>query len=240
MSSKIRECLFCGKTAKSTDEHVWAQWLHETPAAKTLLEGSHGARLPRHTTAYREDPDGRLQADKSQTGFVAQLLPNVKIPVCMECNSGWMSRLEATTKRALGPYIYNEKPFVQLDQADVGSLAGWAAKCIMAYYRTVPELENPFTRADYRAIARTSRPPDHSALWLLSSHHVKAQVSMGAFSTYFSFPDNDPAIGPGLDTPDNFGLAFVAVACCVFVMMRWPDNMPGELRDALIPPQLAA
>ena len=72
----------------------------------------------------------KLLRTERQAGFVARDLPNVKVPVCASCNSGWMSRLENEAKRAIGPYLLGSETFVKLGHDDLVSLAGWAAKTL--------------------------------------------------------------------------------------------------------------
>ena len=49
--------------------------------------------------------------------------------VCMQCNSGWMSRLENTARRVLTPFILGTGGVV--DGADLGAIAAWAQKTFL-------------------------------------------------------------------------------------------------------------
>src|SRR5665811_288369 len=38
-------CPFCGKVGRRSKEHVWPQWLHDSPVAQELLRSAHGERI---------------------------------------------------------------------------------------------------------------------------------------------------------------------------------------------------
>ncbi len=235
---KTFECPFCGQGGEKSREHVWAQWLHDTPGAQHLLAESHGERIPIDQTFVTRAGDGRLLRDTRRAGNYAMHLPHVTVLVCKRCNSGWMSRLENEARRILSPFILGGERFIKLSRADLQLLAAWVIKSWMAYSLTRSEIENPFTECDYRAIAQTSTPPQRCRVWLLHSHEPRAHVGMGVTSTYFeSVKDPDYVAADMATVPDNTGIAFVSVASCVFFMIRTPETFPAELVQMFVPPQ---
>lgn len=128
-------CPFCGDRGLKTKEHVWGQWLHETPGAKALLDGTHGERVPRTFSFIRKDEDGHYRRVDASGGYGAKWLPNVTVPVCEACNTKWMSALEDQAKAIVGPFIFDRIP-VRLSAHDLRSLTTWGTTSWMAYALT--------------------------------------------------------------------------------------------------------
>lgn len=239
MAKKI-ECPFCGQVGERSREHVWAQWLHNTPGAQDLMAQSHGERIPIDQTFVMRANDGRLQREVRRVGSYAMHLPHVTVSVCKECNSGWMSRLENEARRILSPFILGGERFVRLSHDDVQLLATWVVKSWMAYSLTRSRIENQFSERDYRNIAHESLPPERCRVWLLHSHEPRAHVGMGVTSTFLeSVKDPDYVPADMATIPDNAGMAFVSVASCVFYMIRTPEKFPAELVEIFAPPLIA-
>ncbi len=77
-------------TGPRTKEHVWAQWMHNTPGARRLLRDNQGERIENvHETLVRNS-DGRYKKLAVTAGRFAELLPHVIVYVCGDCNSRWM------------------------------------------------------------------------------------------------------------------------------------------------------
>ncbi len=77
------------------------------------------------------DPDGRYQMRGQPRQHQSTLLPSVQVPVCRNCNSGWMSHLEIAAQDILEPMIRVEELEISIDSQVV--LATWASKCMYAY-----------------------------------------------------------------------------------------------------------
>lgn len=215
------DCPFCGVRGSRTKEHVWAQWLHETPGATALLEGTHGERIPSGAVVLDRGADGRYEACDADGRTVAQWLPNVTVAVCDGCNGGWMSRLESETKRILGPFIFDDERVLRLSVDDITTLATWATKSWMAYALLYPTQHNPFTEDEYRKMAADPAPLARSRIWIMHSREPTAHVSMGLAPTLFTFG------APGdLTMPDNTAYAFLAVSTVVFFMVLVPEDAP--------------
>lgn len=233
---KYVDCPFCGQPGKRTKEHVWAQWLHDTAGAKYLLEGTHGERIPRKVQVLRKDQHGRYQPVVETPEPYAKWLPNVTVEVCQKCNGGWMSRLEGEAKTILGPFIL-ENSTVRLLADDLRTLTTWATKSWMAYALTCPTQQNPFTEAEYRAMAAFPGPLRRSRVWLMHSQGPRAHVGMGILATLLSFQQPPPDLET---TQNNTAFAYLAVATVVMVMLLVPEEAPDELVDALSPPMLSS
>ena len=234
--AKIITCPFCGQIGERSKEHVWAQWLHETPGAQYLLSESHGERIPNEQTFVSRTSDGRLERRTSSLGAYARDLPHLTVWVCRKCNSGWMSQLEEDAKRLLGPFILGGRQVVKLSEDDLRRLAGWATKSWMAYSLTRSNISNPFSDADYRSIATSSLPVGRCLIWLLHSHEARAHVGIGITSTYLEQVAKPPM--DLVEVADNCAFAYLAVASCVLFMLRVPEDFPLEVEWTMVPPQL--
>ena len=231
---KYVDCPFCGLRGLGTDEHVWAQWLHETPGAVELLEGTHGERIERANSRLARDAEGRLRAETARSTRIAKWLPNVKVRVCDDCNNGWMSVLEEATKAILWPFIFEGVTHVRLSEDDLLTLATWATKCWMAYALTFPPHQNPFTADEYREMTRSPRPLDRSQTWLMHSVEPFAHVAMSLKTSLMSrgTPDLERA-------QDNWAYGVLSVGTVVLALQLLPPEATDEMAEALAPPMLA-
>lgn len=232
---KYVNCPFCGQRGRKTKEHVWAQWLHETAGATSLLEGTHGERIPRDHRVLRKDLQGRYQRVDEAPGPYAKWLPNVTVEVCQGCNSGWMSGLENQAKAILGPFVLDHSA-VQLSTDELRALTTWATKSWMAYALTRPTQWNPFSEAEYRTMVASPEPLRRSRVWLMHAQEPRAHVGMAIESTLIS-SQHPPDIEA---TQDNTAYAYLAVATVVMIMFlvppEAPDQLVDELVEALVPP----
>jgi len=117
-----RECLFCGRSPQ-TREHVFPNWLTsffetELPDVKFTTEvfSSKGAKIGKWETSGVND--------------------TVKV-VCKNCNSGWMSDLEAAVKPILLNMFRGVKP-LSFDDTQLQLLARWAYKTAIIIDKYIP------------------------------------------------------------------------------------------------------
>jgi hypothetical protein len=228
---KFIDCPFCGERGVKTKEHVWAQWLHNSEGAKVLLANTHGERMPREHYVLRKDQEGRYQMALDTPGPYARWLPNVTVWVCKDCNNGWMGRLESEARDILAGFIFDGAA-LQLTADNLRTLATWATKSWMAYALTRAAQQNPFTRADYRAMASSPSPYCRGRVLLMNSGEPIAHVGMGIMSWLLSSRDSVPDME---SAPDNTGYAYLAVAGVVLIMTFIPDEAPEEVADILAP-----
>lgn len=103
-------CVFCGTAATMSREHVYGDWLS-------------GLGLDLRPVAHR---GGWLNREGLDYGTRPPFRHTVR-DVCEPCNSGWLSRLEETAKRTVGPFILGTPGAIK-DAADLGAVAAWAHK----------------------------------------------------------------------------------------------------------------
>lgn len=232
---KYLACPFCGETGIRSAEHVWAQWMHDTPGAIELLRETHGERVPREYSKLKRDEDGRYRYALGDLGPMARWLPNVKVPVCRACNGGWMSQLEQCVKSILGPFVLEGKRPLRLSSDDLTTIAAWATKSWMAYALLRPAHQNPFTLDEYRSMASSPAPLVRAQVWLLHSTEPGAHVAMGMDSSLISLEGLPPELG---EAQDNWAYAYLAVSTVVLAMQLLPAGAPDGMADVLSPPML--
>jgi hypothetical protein len=237
--AKFIECPFCGELGRGSNEHVWAQWIHVTPGARSLLASSHGERVPNDRTIIRRQDDGRLRREPQNRGTFARHLPHVTVRVCAACNGGWMSNLESAAKNILQPFLFEDYSALSLTVPDLTTLATWATKTWMAYALTRTEQENPFNEQEYRSMVTTPRPLDRTSIWLLHSTDPRAHVGVGISSTLLGFGDDLGAGNLDIDA-DNTAFAYLAVSTVVMFMLRLPESAPPFTEQLFTPPQLGS
>lgn len=117
----MRECVFCGQPNKLTREHIIPQWLqdHLVVAQQTVWR-SCGSHSRQH----------------SFSGLVSRR-------VCIDCNTGWMSKLEAIAKPVLLSLL-EEKTERAIPPDECAVLARWVLKTVFvldttALNRVVPD-----------------------------------------------------------------------------------------------------
>jgi hypothetical protein len=175
----------------------------------------------------RKDQEGRYQWVEETPGPYAKWLPNLTVEVCQGCNGGWMSGQENQARTILGPFVLDHST-VQLSADDLRVLTTWATKSWMAYALTCPAQKNPFSEAEYRAMAASPEPLRRSRVWLMHAQGPRAHAGIGIESSLFS--SQQP---PDLErTQDNTAYAFLAVAGVVMIMLLVPAD---ELFDELVP-----
>src|SRR5438552_841106 len=101
-----KPCIFCGKPADSKED-LFPRWILK--------------RVVTHQPLYRKMGDAPPEITEDQ---------EVRLPcVCQKCNNTWMSGMETTVKKFLGPMI--EDLSLPLDRQNQQNLAEWAVKGAM-------------------------------------------------------------------------------------------------------------
>lgn len=227
---KFIDCPFCGRHRETSDEHVWAKWLHTTEGAKTLLKDTNGERINVKRKVLRKDQNGRYQYVAETPASIWKWLPNVKVQVCNPCNTGWMSRLENDAKAILARCILGEGT-LQLTEDNLKTLSTWATKSWMAYALTPSAAANsPFTAADYRAMASSPSPFSNGRIFLMHSREDIAHVGMAIMPWVTSPADSVPDMEA---TQENTGYAYLAVSTVVLIMTFIPPEVPEEIADIM-------
>lgn len=227
MAELPRRCPFCGTTTNLTKEHVWPQWLRDTPGAMELLANDHGERTPNLRSVMTTDDEGRYQSEEVRLGHWALRLPNVTVDVCKPCNTGWMSQLESCVAGLLKPLLIDQRP-ITLGEDDQRLLATWAYKTFMTYALNYDPLSNPFRDHEYTAVANDSGIPPHIRIWIshVDSENAHVGLALVTWATYRQFdPKHDP---------DNSALGMLATGGIVFLLAANP--VPDLLYTELMAP----
>lgn len=116
---KARRCIFCGQTLhdQKSREHIFPRWLQE-----------HLGLANKHTTTKVYAPSGEAAFERRFVfnGHVTGL-------VCMRCNSGWLSDLEARARPALVPLV-DATLSGTISAADCNSIAVWSFKTALTLH----------------------------------------------------------------------------------------------------------
>jgi hypothetical protein len=130
----MKPCIFCGKPADSKED-LFPRWILRRVVTRQPLYRQLGAEPPEIT----EDQEVRLQC------------------ACQKCNNTWMSGMETTVKKFLGPMI--EDLSLPLDRQNQQNLAEWAVKGAMCS-DTVDPHPRFFTEMENHAFRQKRTIPD--------------------------------------------------------------------------------
>lgn len=146
-------CPFCGFTGKLTAEHVFGNWLSRIGLDLTPV--THGA--------------GPLNLIGQDLGVRPPFRQTVH--VCADCNHGWMSRLEATARRVLAPFILGRPG--EIPTADAGAIAAWGQKTALTAMLISSEAQRRtgygLPASEYRGLwelRNEAQPPPASRFWV--------------------------------------------------------------------------
>lgn len=144
----MRLCLFC-KNGRLTLEHVWARWLTKQLKAELFRVVTQNPSS-RENTRFSSEIDMKARA------------------VCKKCNGGWMSALEAKTKRVLGPMISDRSLRMPLLSDQQTLLATWSAKSAMVLEQASPKAKKIYTFEQRSYVRENHRPPAGISVCLAS------------------------------------------------------------------------
>jgi hypothetical protein len=129
----MKPCIFCGKPADSKED-LFPRWILE--------------RVKTREPLYRQVGDAPPEITEDQ---------EVRIPcVCQPCNNTWMSGMEMTVQKFLGPMIDDFS--LPLDRQYQQNLSEWAVKCAMCN-DTVDRHPRFFTEAECHAFKQKRTIP---------------------------------------------------------------------------------
>lgn len=200
---KLDACIFCGSRSLSR-EHVLPEWLQEWSGRGI---GEHIVSLGIDSKSFSAPP------------FTA----TVKA-VCQECNSGWMSRLEAAAKHHLKGLILGHDR--QIETFIQPILATWAYKTVLIHEAAMPE--------------RKMWLPFYADLHLNRLPHAAAQVYLAKYdwesedlaTRYLGSKARwrDPATGIHVDEGPRLFKGVLTVGSAMFVVCVSHDG--AELSQA--------
>jgi hypothetical protein len=115
MADNPRVCIFCGRPAKMTSEHIWGEWVQDYVERTANKYGFANVSVPRPG----EDAPATIRVRAGDP-----LNAQVGV-VCGDCNSGWMSRLQNAAKPHLIPLFRGERTL--LIEPAQKAIAAWVA-----------------------------------------------------------------------------------------------------------------
>jgi hypothetical protein len=136
-----QSCIFCGKQAKLTKEHIFGQWLKSHVRAYSN-HTEHKTRF-RNSEGRFSYAQGRLHKKRPP------YLSNLRL-VCQTCNNGWMSRLQEDAKPILVRLIEGDWTQLEIDHgARISSWVTMACICMefadLKTLTTLPETRKTFS-----------------------------------------------------------------------------------------------
>jgi hypothetical protein len=135
----MKPCIFCGNPADS-NEDLFPRWILKRVVTRQPLRRQMGDAPPEIT----EDQEVRLPC------------------VCQKCNNTWMSGMETTVKKFLGPMI--EDFFLPLDSQNQQNLAEWAVKGAMCNDTVYPH-PRFFTDVECHTFKQKRTIPDYTLVF---------------------------------------------------------------------------
>lgn len=211
-----RACIFCGGRPV-TKEHLWPAWMaREFPSLDEIA--GHYSNL----------------ADGDYREWVARAFSRTVSAVCGDCNSGWMSDIEAKAKPLLTSLFTGRS--LKLGPQRQTSLATWVM--LKALVHTHAEVTpNPIPEQHYKGFFRLRRPLDGVVIWLgahiprlLDDGHLL--VLEGRSQPLEPFADSTSEIVEGFQTGSaygwtlGFGIAAIQLFGSDFLDMQ--DAPPSE------------
>lgn len=132
-------CIFCGDEADSRED-LFPRWILR--------------RVDTRQPLYRQLGDAPPEITEDQ---------EVRLPcVCQRCNNTWMSGMETTIKKFMGPMI--EDLSLMLDRQNQQNLAEWAVKCAMCN-DAVDVHTRFFTKSECHAFKQKRTIPDRTLVF---------------------------------------------------------------------------
>jgi len=140
----VRTCLFCDQRA-NTREDVWPKWL--------LASIGHDPTSPtQYWNTVKVPP-------KTWVG------PRFLIRhVCKGCNEGWMSELEETARKTMGPLINDIS--LRLDSQRQRILALWGCKTAMVFEGAKQEKNKFYPKIARQLLCQKQALPDDTMVWI--------------------------------------------------------------------------
>jgi hypothetical protein len=135
----VDDCIFCGNPADSKED-LFPRWILK--------------RVQTREPLYRQMGDAPAEITEDQ---------EVRLPcVCKKCNNTWMSGMETTVKKFLGPMI--DDFAIPLDRQYQQNLSEWTVKCATCN-DTVYAHPRFFTEAECHAFKQKRTIPDRTLVF---------------------------------------------------------------------------
>jgi hypothetical protein len=135
----MEPCIFCPSPADSKED-LFPRWILRRVNTREPLRRQVGTAPPEIT----DDQEVRIPC------------------VCQECNNTWMSRMETTVKKFMGPMIDDFS--LTLDRQYQQNLSEWAVKCAMCI-DTLDARPRFFTESECKAFRQKRTIPDRTLVF---------------------------------------------------------------------------
>jgi hypothetical protein len=148
-------CAFCGRSGiKMSREHVFPQWLSRAASG-----------------------DGNYTWIREGRGITTPLIEVVTKRVCEECNTGWLSRIEAGAKAVLEPLLNASTN--RITEADRWIIARWFTKTILtAQLALVPRSGTGIVDGQaYRDFYENPSPFNNSVIFISGYHGLLLPIA---------------------------------------------------------------
>jgi hypothetical protein len=163
MANSQRFCIFCGRSGLSR-EHIWPEWSYR-----------YVPKLGRAHTRMRQRSVAGISGLSDQKRYQGDVNASRIKAVCKDCNSGWMSRLEASARFTLVPLIEG-KPAVMAEQRQ-RVLAAWVAMKSMVI--EFSNAEDAVTKEDEREFLMLHmEPPPNWRIWIAKQHGLRWRTGL--------------------------------------------------------------
>jgi hypothetical protein len=203
-------CVFCGGDGKRSREHVFASWLGDLFPDLAEAEADYFRRLVTHTTDEQHQRPGRP-------------FDVVVRDVCVDCNTGWMARLETAAKPILTPMLQDRARV--LTAVEQHTVAAWATKTMLAMQGANIGGERFTPPEQYRWFAIHVAPLPNSHVWLCRyGDRSRWPLSIHQYGMTVRPEGEEPQRA---DPVNGFGVVFAIGPLCLWL---FGHDLPGESR----------
>lgn len=139
-------CLFCGKTAKLTREHVWPRWLSNYFRSKDV-----------HPGTFTLARNGKVTGERSIIDITRRCL-------CEVCNNVWLGGLEDRIKPLISQMMDGSSCSLEPDEQRECAL--WLTKIHMLLTQFDPGFASMIPIEHLRHMRDTNTPPSTYNVWI--------------------------------------------------------------------------
>lgn len=170
---RVNKCPFCGRRSSLTREHVYPDW-----AVQELRD--------RGFRDYRVF----FSNETVSTRWEQRTLADTVRIVCADCNSGWMSRLEADAAQLLKPMMFDNHP-TELRGEQIALISRWALLRAFAIDMAHARQQSYFSSRERRDFRDRLSVPPGVQIWLGADDPQRAQVTYLVGRTTATMPDRE-------------------------------------------------
>ena len=170
MTRRPSRCIFCGSTAKLTEEHIFSHWTHKFLPPRSMTKYRAMGSI-----TYHDRTDIEIL---KRSGDVRDW--QIKCVCSLPCNNGWMRRIENEARRVVIPLITGQQ--TRLSTANQQTLATWAVlKAMVAEYDMQGHVTTHHTQRK-RMMNNQTIPDTGWTVWV--GHYVRRRWAI----SYFAHP----------------------------------------------------